>query len=152
MKNLTIRAGTSCVGSIDTTQYLVFNGKACYHMLWEAGVNCPYCGHYDSRVMDSRDATDGIRRRRQCVSCGLRFTTYERLQPGGLYVIKKDGRREEFNRDKLLAGITKACEKRPLSGVTLEAAVDNIEMELFQTGRTGIPSKDIGDRVMSKGQ
>jgi len=100
--------------------------------------------------MDSRDVNDGIRRRRQCVSCGLRFTTYERLQPGGPCVIKKDGRREEFNREKLLAGVRKACEKRPLAGDTLEALVDDIEMELYQTGRTDIPSKDIGDRVMGK--
>jgi len=113
-------------------------------------VNCPYCGHYDSRVMDSRDVNDGIRRRRQCLACGLRFTTYERLQPGGLYVIKKDGRREEFNREKLLTGVRKACEKRPLPGETLEALVDDIEMELYQTGQTDIPSKHIGDRVMSK--
>ena len=116
----------------------------------ERNLNCPYCGHYDSRVMDSRDVNDGIRRRRQCLACGLRFTTYERLQPGGLYVVKKDGRREEFNREKLLAGVRKACEKRPLTGETLETVVDNIEMELYQTGRTDIPSKDIGDRVMGK--
>ncbi len=113
-------------------------------------MNCPYCGHYDSRVIDSRDVNDGIRRRRQCLACERRFTTYERLQPGGLYVIKKDGRREEFSREKLMEGIRKACEKRPLSGETLETIVDNLEMELYQTGRTDLPSKDIGDRVMGK--
>jgi transcriptional repressor NrdR len=113
-------------------------------------LNCPYCGHYDSRVIDSREVNDGIRRRRQCLACGLRFTTYERLQPGSLFVVKKDGRREEFNREKLLAGVRKACEKRPPTGDTLEALADDIEMELYQTGRTDIPSKDIGDRVMDR--
>ena len=73
-------------------------------------MNCPYCGHYDSKVIDSRDVNDGIRRRRQCLKCDERFTTYERLQPSSLFVIKKDGNREEFDRDKLLAGIRKACE------------------------------------------
>ena len=77
-------------------------------------MNCPYCGHGDSRVIDSREVNDGIRRRRQCLDCGSRFTTYERLQPAGLFVVKKDGRREEFSKDKLLGGMRKACEKRPL--------------------------------------
>ncbi|MFC1873646.1 transcriptional repressor NrdR, partial [Chloroflexota bacterium] len=70
-------------------------------------MNCPYCGYTDSRVVDSRDANDGIRRRRQCLSCNARFTTYERLQPVSIFIIKKDNRREEFNRDKLLIGIRK---------------------------------------------
>ena len=72
-------------------------------------MNCPYCGYDNSKVIDSRDTGDGIRRRRQCLSCDARFTTYERLQPTGLYVIKKDRRREEFNKEKLLSGIRKAC-------------------------------------------
>ncbi|MCJ7604510.1 MAG: transcriptional regulator NrdR [Dehalococcoidales bacterium] len=113
-------------------------------------MNCPYCGYYDSRVIDSRDVNDGIRRRRQCLQCESRFTTYERLQPGSLFVMKKDGRREEFSREKLLSGIRKACEKRPLASGTVDSIVDDIEMELYQTGRTDIPGKDIGDRVMAK--
>jgi transcriptional repressor NrdR len=113
-------------------------------------LNCPYCGHYDSKVIDSRDVNDGIRRRRQCLRCDERFTTYERLQPASLFVIKKDGRREEFDRDKLLAGIRKACEKRPLAGDTADRQTDEIEAELYQTGRTEIPSGVIGDMVMAR--
>ena len=113
-------------------------------------MNCPYCGHYDSKVIDSRDVNDGIRRRRQCLRCELRFTTYERLQPASLFVIKKDDRREEYDREKLLIGIRKACEKRPLSGRTVEDIVDEIEAALYQTGKTEIPTQEIGDIVMVK--
>ena len=111
-------------------------------------MNCPYCGYFDSRVIDSRDVNDGIRRRRQCLQCSSRFTTYERLQPAGLFVIKKDGRREEFDREKLLTGIRKACEKRPLPTGTVESIVDDIEAELYQLGKTEIPAKHLGDMVM----
>ena len=113
-------------------------------------MNCPYCGHYDSKVIDSRDVNDGIRRRRQCLKCDSRFTTYERLQPASLFVIKKDQRREEFRRDKLLTGIRKACEKRPLPSGTADNLVDDIEAELYQLGKTEIPSAVIGDMVMAK--
>ena len=111
-------------------------------------MNCPYCGYFDSRVIDSRDVNDGIRRRRQCLQCDSRFTTYERLQPAGLFVFKKDGRREEFDREKLLNGIRKACEKRPLPAGTVESIVDDIEAELYQLGKTEIPAKYLGDMVM----
>ena len=113
-------------------------------------MNCPYCGYYDSRVIDSREINDGIRRRRQCLKCDSRFTTYERLQPTGLYVMKKDERREEFNRDKLLAGIRKACEKRPLPSGTVEKIADDIEAELYRSGKLEVPSTIIGDMVMQK--
>jgi len=113
-------------------------------------VNCPYCGHYDSKVIDSRDVNDGIRRRRQCLQCDQRFTTYERLQPASLFVIKKDGRREEFDRDKLLAGIRKACEKRPLTSDIVDRQADEIEAELYQTGKNEIPGAVIGDMVMAR--
>jgi transcriptional repressor NrdR len=113
-------------------------------------VNCPYCGHYDSKVIDSRDVNDGVRRRRQCLRCDLRFTTYERLQPASLFVMKKDGRREEFDRDKLLTGIRKACEKSPLTGGAVDRLVDEIEAELYQMSRTEIPSATIGDKVMAR--
>jgi transcriptional repressor NrdR len=113
-------------------------------------VNCPYCGHNDSKVIDSRDTTDGIRRRRQCLNCSARFTTYERLQPAGLYVIKKDRRREEFNKDKLLAGIRKACEKRPLPAGTIDKLADDIESEIDSQNRAEIPSRAIGDMVMKR--
>lgn len=113
-------------------------------------MNCPYCGHPHSRVVDSRDVNDGIRRRRQCLSCGTRFTTYEKMQPASLFVIKKDGRREEFNRDKLLVGIRKACEKRPLPTGTVEKLVDDIEAELYHIGKQEVSSAVIGDMVMKR--
>ncbi len=111
-------------------------------------MNCPYCSYHDSKVIDSREVNDGIRRRRQCLKCGSRFTTYERLQPAGLFVIKKDERREEFNRDKLLAGIRKACEKRPLPSGTADKMADDIEAELYRSGKLEVPSTIIGDMVM----
>ena len=95
-------------------------------------MNCPYCGYADSKVIDSRDVNDGIRRRRQCLSCKARFTTYERLQPASLFIVKKDQRREEFNREKLLSGIRKACEKRPLPTGAIEKLVDEIEAGLYR--------------------
>jgi len=113
-------------------------------------MNCPYCGYHDSKVIDSREINDGIRRRRQCLKCGSRFTTYERLQPVGLFVIKKDERREEFNREKLLTGIRKACEKRPLASSAVDKIADDIEAELYQSGKLEIPSTVIGDMVMEK--
>jgi transcriptional repressor NrdR len=113
-------------------------------------LNCPFCGYIDSKVIDSRDVNDGVRRRRQCLRCDLRFTTYERLQPVSLFVIKKDGRREEFRREKLLTGIRKACEKRPLPSGAVDKLVDEIEGELYQTGKAEIPGAVIGDMVMAK--
>ncbi len=113
-------------------------------------MHCPYCGHDDSRVMDSRSVHDGIRRRRQCLKCGFRFTTQERLQPVSLFVIKKDKRREEFSRDKLLTGIRKACEKRPLPTGAIEKLVDEIEAELYQLGKVEITGAIIGDMVMER--
>ena len=113
-------------------------------------MNCPYCRHLDSKVIDSRNVNDGTRRRRQCLSCGSRFTTYERLQPASLFVIKKDKRREEFSRDKLLTGIRKACEKRPLPTGAVDKLADDIEAELYHLGKLEIPSATIGDMVMER--
>jgi len=118
--------------------------------LYGVVMNCPYCSHDDSKVIDSRDANEGIRRRRQCLGCDARFTTYERLQPAGFFIIKKDERREEFNRNKLLTGIRKACEKRPLPAGIVEKLVDDIEAELYHIGKTEVPSTVIGDMVMDK--
>jgi transcriptional repressor NrdR len=118
--------------------------------MWRLALNCPYCGHYDSKVIDSRDVNDGIRRRRQCLRCENRFTTYERLQPASFLVIKKDGRREEFDRAKVLAGVRKACEKRPLEDGAIDRLVDEVEQELFQVGRSEIASRVIGERVMAR--
>ena len=113
-------------------------------------MNCPYCGYQDSKVIDSRDVNDGIRRRRQCLKCDSRFTTYERLQPASLFVMKKDKRREEFDRDKLLTGIRKACEKRPLPTGTIDKLVDDIEAELYRLGKAEVPGAAIGDMVMER--
>jgi transcriptional repressor NrdR len=113
-------------------------------------MNCPYCGYNDSKVIDSRDVNDGIRRRRQCLSCNARFTTYERLQAAGLFIIKKDLRREEYNREKLISGVRKACEKRPLPSGSVEKVVDEVEADLFGQGKTEVASTLIGDLVMSK--
>ncbi len=113
-------------------------------------MNCPYCRYHDSKVIDSRDVSDGIRRRRQCLACGSRFTTYERLQLAGLFVIKKDQRREEFNKDKLLIGLRKACEKRPLPTGAVDKLADDIEAELYRMGKPEIPSVVIGDMVMER--
>jgi len=118
--------------------------------MWGQDVNCPYCGHIDSKVIDSRDVSDGVRRRRQCLECESRFTTYERLQPASLFVIKKDTRREEYDRDKLLNGVRKACEKRPLEAGTVESIVDDIEADLFQMGNNEVPTRTIGDMVMTR--
>lgn len=113
-------------------------------------MNCPYCRYHDSRVIDSRDVSDGIRRRRQCLACGSRFTTYERLQLAGLFVIKKDERREEFNKDKLVTGLRKACEKRPLPTGAIDKLADDIEAELYRMGKAEIPSAVVGDMVMER--
>ncbi len=113
-------------------------------------MNCPYCGRHELKVIDSRDSNEGIRRRRQCLSCNARFTTYERFQPSGLFVIKKDERREEFSKDKLLVGVRKACEKRPLPTGAVDKLVEDIEAELFRQGKAEVPSKVIGDMVMER--
>jgi len=113
-------------------------------------MKCPYCGSDDSKVVDSRDINDGVRRRRQCLDCSSRFTTYERVLPASLFVVKKDQRREEFNKDKLLAGIRKACEKRPLPAGAIDRLADDIEAELYQLGRAEVASSTIGDMVMER--
>ena len=111
-------------------------------------MKCPYCGGQESRVIDSRGVDEGVRRRRKCLACSARFTTYERVQPHDIFVIKKDGRREEFKRDKLLSGIRKACEKRPLPTGAIDKFVDDIEADLYKLGKTEVPSFYIGDLVM----
>jgi transcriptional repressor NrdR len=113
-------------------------------------MDCPYCGFDDSRVIDSRDVGEGIRRRRQCLRCESRFTTYERIQPVNLFVIKKDDRRELFDRQKVLNGIRKACEKRPLPADTLDKMADDIEAELYQLGKAEVASRVVGDMVMMR--
>lgn len=109
---------------------------------------CPYCDYQDSKVIDSRSINGGVRRRRQCLRCGSRFTTYERVQANSFLVLKKDGRREEFNRDKLNKGIRKACTKRSIASEAIERLVDRIESELHQSGKVEVNSSIIGGLVM----
>ena len=111
-------------------------------------MNCPYCAGQESKVIDSRSLDEGVRRRRKCLTCNNRFTTYERIQPHDIFVIKKDGRREEFSRDKLFLGIRKACEKRPLPTGAIDKFVDTIEAELYEVGKSEVSSSYIGDLVM----
>jgi transcriptional repressor NrdR len=115
-------------------------------------MHCPYCGAEDSRVIDSRvvDAGAGVRRRRECVACRRRFTTYERHEREPLRVIKKNGTRELFDRDKVLRGMLKACEKRPVPMEVLESIVGEIEKELRDEGYEEVPSSRIGEKVMEK--
>jgi transcriptional repressor NrdR len=111
-------------------------------------MRCPYCGYADTKVTDSRDTDDGIRRRRECLNCGQRYTTMERMVSGSLLVAKKDGRREEFSTEKLLSGLRKACEKRPLAAGAIEAVADAVEVTLRQGGAPEVPSEEIGELVM----
>ncbi len=113
-------------------------------------MHCPYCNHNDAKVIDSRDAEEGIRRRRECLRCGLRYTTYERVQMLALLVAKRDGRREEFNRDKLTASLLKACAKRPLPTGAIEKIVEDIEVEVQRLGRAEIRSSIIGEMVVER--
>jgi transcriptional repressor NrdR len=115
-------------------------------------MKCPFCPRNDSKVIDSRLSKDGliIRRRRECEGCGKRFTTYERVEEPLPAVVKKDGRREPFDRAKIAAGIKKACEKRPVSTETIDSVVDRIERWALEYGEPEIPSKAIGERVMKE--
>ena len=115
-------------------------------------MKCPYCENEESRVIDSRNTEDGhaIRRRRECESCGRRFTTYEKVEEMILMVIKKDGRREAFDRSKLLNGIIRACEKRPVSIADMEKIVDEIERGLNNMMEKEVDSTFIGELVMER--
>jgi transcriptional repressor NrdR len=113
-------------------------------------MHCPYCTFSDSKVTDSRVVENGIRRRRECQRCGLRFTTYERIQATALMVSKHDGRREEFNREKLIIGIRKACTKRPISSRTIEKMVEDVEAELQHLGQVEVPTSILGSMVMER--
>ncbi|HEX6488218.1 MAG TPA: transcriptional regulator NrdR [Candidatus Dormibacteraeota bacterium] len=115
-------------------------------------MRCPYCQQPDTKVVDSRESEIGeaIRRRRECLACGKRFTTYERIETVPFYVTKKDGRREDFDPQKLFTGLKKATEKREISPDRLRAIVDEIEADLRQSGRAEIPSEEIGEMVMDR--
>jgi len=115
-------------------------------------VKCPYCGYEDSRVLDSRPTDEGgaIRRRRECTACLRRFTTYERVEEIPLIVIKKDGRREPFDRNKILSGLLKACEKRPVSLERLDRLVNDVEREIRNSLKGEVESREIGEMAMNR--
>jgi transcriptional repressor NrdR len=114
-------------------------------------LRCPFCGKQATKVIDSRSTKEGgIRRRRECSHCGRRFTTYERVEEIKLWVRKKDGRREVFDRNKILSGLQKACEKRPIPMNVLENLVDEVEKELRNRMEGEVSSSDIGELVISK--
>lgn len=114
-------------------------------------MKCPYCEHEKTRVIDtSHDARGGVRRRRLCVSCEQRFTTYERPILATPMLVKRDGTREEFSRDKLEIGIRVACAKRPVAAIDIERLVGEIEAELQQMGKAEIPSRLVGDKVIRR--
>ena len=113
-------------------------------------MRCPYCEHTNSRVVDSRDSGDGIRRRRQCLKCERRFTTYEYVQMRTTMVVKRDGRREEFNRDKLLRSVRLACVKRPLPTGALDRLVDEIEEDVRRIGRAEVKAARVGEIAIER--
>ena len=115
-------------------------------------MKCPYCAFSDSKVVDSRPDKGGatIKRRRECESCGKRFTTHERVEEVLPLVTKRDGRREPFDRMKLIAGIQKACEKRPVSVETIEKLVDRLEIRMQESGEKEVPSTTLGEWVMAE--
>jgi transcriptional repressor NrdR len=109
---------------------------------------CPTCRKSETRVVDSRDDESVVRRRRECLACKHRFTTYERMEAPRLFVVKKDGRREQYNRDKMLAGLRRACEKRPISEAQMDEMVAGIERDLFARGENEVPGALIGEKLM----
>jgi transcriptional repressor NrdR len=115
-------------------------------------MKCPFCNFDNSKVVDSRPSRDGraIRRRRECLSCGERFTTYERIEEFQPIVVKKDGRRDAFDRRKVIEGIVKACEKRPVSMDDVEVFVSGLEKEIQEKGEVEVPSSFIGEKVMAQ--
>ena len=115
-------------------------------------MRCPSCGHLEDRVIDSRSTKEGraIRRRRECIGCGHRYTTYEYVENASILVVKKDGKREPWSREKVVAGISRACEKRPISLSQIEAIVDRIENEIQRQAPGELASKTVGELVMAE--
>jgi len=141
------------IGSVNLT-LLCYNTRIDTHELLNhkvgSSMKCPFCGGTESRVKDSRDIGDAVHRRRECEQCKGRFSTYERVEKSVLMVIKRDQRREAFDRQKLFVGISKACEKRPLSVDEIENAVEEIEQELYSQGKQEVQSSVIGELVMER--
>ncbi|MCH7548836.1 MAG: transcriptional repressor NrdR [Candidatus Krumholzibacteriota bacterium] len=115
-------------------------------------MKCPNCGFSEDKVVDSRASKEGaaIRRRRECLQCSKRFTTYEYIERAPLIVVKKDGRREQYNRDKLLTGLIKACEKRPVSRAELDKLLDDVESDISGRFRNEVKSSELGNQVMER--
>jgi transcriptional repressor NrdR len=115
-------------------------------------MKCPFCSHLEDKVVDSRESKEGevIRRRRECLNCGKRFTSYERIDQIPHLVVKKDGRRERFDREKVLAGLLKACEKRPVAMARLAELVDEVESRLMDNPDRELPTTDIGELLMAR--
>jgi transcriptional repressor NrdR len=115
-------------------------------------MKCPFCAHLHDKVVDSRESKDGdaIRRRRQCLQCKRRFTSYERIDEIPIVVVKKDGRRERFDRQKVLAGVLKACEKRPVSMSQLETIADNAEAMVQESSEREVATRAIGEMIMNE--
>lgn len=115
-------------------------------------MRCPFCGHIEDKVVDSREAKDGdaIRRRRECLECGRRFTSYERIDEIPYMVVKKDGKRESFERNKILAGLMRACEKRPISMSQLETIVEEIEKAVQDSSDRELATTEIGKIIMRR--
>ena len=115
-------------------------------------MRCPSCGHEEDKVVDSRATKENsaVRRRRECLKCGQRFTTYEYIEHTPIVVVKKDGRREHFSREKILSGLLRACEKRPVSRKSLEELVNEVEKTVCSSVRDEIPSSEVGNEVMNR--
>ena len=115
-------------------------------------MRCPFCGHLEDKVVDSRESKDGdsIRRRRECILCGRRFTSYERIDEIPYMVVKKDGRRETFERNKIMAGLLRACEKRPISAVQLEAIVTEVEKAVQDSSDREYSTSEVGKIIMRR--
>ena len=115
-------------------------------------MRCPYCGHLEDRVVDSREAQEGqaTRRRRECLGCQRRFTTYERIEEVLPQVVKKDGRREAFDRAKIVDGVATACQKRPVSAEQIEALVSEVERQVQELGEREVPSHVVGEAVLER--
>ena len=115
-------------------------------------MKCPFCGHLQDKVVDSRESKEGdaIRRRRQCLGCQRRFTSYERIDEIPYMVVKKDGRRERFDRQKVLAGVLKACEKRPVSMIQLETIADKAELMVQESSEREVTTRSLGEMIMNE--
>jgi transcriptional repressor NrdR len=111
-------------------------------------LTCPSCRKSETRVVDSRDDESVVRRRRECLACKHRFTTYERMEAPRLFVVKKDGRREQYSREKIMSGLRRACEKRPVSEAQMEELSAALERELFSRGENEVPAATIGEKLM----